>query len=102
MIDHLGLIEKYLIYIIVSFFTYPFAKLFLDRLGIYTLREKIDKQTGVTYYFYQTIFFFDSLLYHSSIYLAPLGLLVLIIDLIIKKFAVKRTMMCTPKVKSKV
>lgn len=77
--------NSYLVYIIVSFFTYPFAKLFFDRLGIYTLREKIDKQTGVTYYLYQAIFFFDSLLYHSSIYLAPLGLLVLIIHLIIKK-----------------
>lgn len=77
--------NSYLVYIIVSFFTYPFAKLFFDCLGIYTLREKIDKQTGVTYYLYQAIFFFDSLLYHSSIYLAPLGLLVLIIHLIIKK-----------------
>lgn len=77
--------NSYLIYIIVSFFAYPFAKLFLDRLGIYKLRQKIDKQTGVTYYLHQGIFFFDVLLYHISIYLAPLGLLVLIIDLIIKK-----------------
>src|SRR5699024_11941681 len=76
-----------------------FAKLFLDRLGIYKLREKIDKQTGVTYYFYQAIFFFDSLLYHSSIYLAPLGLLVLIIDLIIKTTRRRRMVVVHVKIK---
>lgn len=81
--------DFYLIYIIISFFTYPFAKLFLDRLGMYKLRQKIDKQIG-GYYLQRALLFFDSILFHISIYLTPLGLLVLIVDLIIKKIRSQR------------
>src|SRR5699024_10269584 len=94
--------NSYLVYIIVSFFIYPFSILFLDCLGIYMLIVKNYNHRGVNFYCDQAILLFDSLCYDSSIYLAQLSLLILIIDLIIKKFAVIRTMMCPPKVRSNV
>lgn len=75
----------YLFYIIVSFLTFPFAKVLIDRMGVYKLRQKLNRQKGLIYYFEQMKFILDGLLFHISIFLAPLGLLFLLIRYIIKK-----------------
>lgn len=81
----------YLYYIIVSFFLFPFAKLFIDWMGVYKLRERLEKQKGPTYYFDQMKYFLDGILFHLSLYLAPLGLIVFIIRSIVKKRKEKKT-----------
>ncbi|MGM8366388.1 STM3941 family protein [Virgibacillus sp. W0181] len=82
--------DGYLSYITISFFAFPFAKVLIDWMGIHKLRQKLDKQKGVTFYLYQLIFVFDALLFHISIFIAPFGLLFLFIRYIIKKKNVKK------------
>lgn len=65
----------YLLYIIVSFFTYPFAKLVMDIMGYYKLRKRLKRQKGLTVYFERIRFIFEALLFHLSIFFAPLGLI---------------------------
>lgn len=77
--------DSYLFYIIISFFAFPFAKLLIDWMGVYKLRQKLEKQKGFTYYFYQMKYFFDALLFHASIFIAPFGLLFLLIRYIVRK-----------------
>lgn len=71
--------NDYLFYIIINFFTFPFAKVLIDRLGVYKIRQRLEKQKGPTYYFDQLKYLFDSLLFHVSIFIAPFGLLFLLI-----------------------
>lgn len=75
----------YLSYIIVSFFTFPFAKVLIDWMGVYKLRQKLEQQEGFTYYFYQIKYFLDALLFHASYLIAPFGLLFLLIRYLIRK-----------------
>lgn len=75
--------NNYLVYLIISFITFPFAKVLIDAMYGFTFRHKIDKQQGVTYYFSQLLFFHDVILFHTSLFLAPIGLLFLLIRLLI-------------------
>src|SRR5699024_2752094 len=67
--------DNYLFYIIVSFILYPFAKVLIDWLFGFKVRHRLDKQKGVTYYLDQLIFMFDFLLFHVSLFIAPIGIL---------------------------
>lgn len=75
----------YLGYIIVSFFAFPFAKVLIDWMGVYKLRQRLERQKGSTYYFEQIKFFLDALLFHLSIFIAPFGLLLLLIRYMVQK-----------------
>ncbi|WP_249870761.1 STM3941 family protein [Oceanobacillus saliphilus] len=75
--------DDYLFYIIVSFIFYPFAKVLIDLLVGFKLRHRLDKQKGVTYYFEQLIFMFDLFLFHVSLFIAPIGILFLLIRFIV-------------------
>ena len=75
----------YLTYIIVSFFVFPFAKVLFDWMGVYKLRQKLERQKGFTYYFYQIKYFLDGLLFHASIFIAPFGFLLLLIRYMVRK-----------------
>lgn len=77
--------NSYLTYIIINFFSFPFAKVLIDWMGVYKLRQRLERQKGVTYYFDQLKFFLDLLLFHISIFIAPFGLLFLFIRYGIKK-----------------
>src|SRR5699024_2463349 len=79
------LIMFILFYIIVSFFTLTFAKVRIDWMGVYQLRQKLEQQEGFTYYFYQIKYFLDALLFHASYLIAPFGLLFLLIRYLIRK-----------------
>lgn len=68
----------------VSFFAFPFAKLLLDWLGIYKLRQKVDKQAESPYYF-EIQMFLDVLLFNASFLIAPFGLLLLLIRYIVRR-----------------
>src|SRR5699024_6006973 len=68
-----------LIYIIVSFILFPFAKLIFDVIIGFKLKEIIDNQTFVTHYAYQLIYIVYLLLFLFSIPIEPLEILFLII-----------------------
>src|SRR5699024_3027152 len=63
----------YLIYIIISFILYPFARALIDLIFGFKLRHLLDKQKVVTYYFNQLLFFLDFILYHLSLFVAPIA-----------------------------
>ena len=75
--------SNYLFYIIVSLVLYPLAKVLVDWLFGFKLTHKLDKQKGLTYYFYQLKFIFDLFLFHVSIFVAPFGFLFLLIRFIV-------------------
>src|SRR5699024_3395632 len=75
----------YLIYIIISFILYSFARLFIDLIFVFKLIHLLDKQKFVTYYFNQLFFFLDFILYHLSLFVAPIAIIVLLIRYIIIK-----------------
>ncbi|MEI3613738.1 STM3941 family protein [Pseudogracilibacillus sp. SO30301A] len=75
--------DNYLSYIIVSFILYPFAKVLIDWLFGFKLRHRLDKQKGFTYYFEQLAFMFDLFLFHVSLFIAPIGILFLLIRFIV-------------------
>src|SRR5699024_1375445 len=75
----------YLIYIIISFILYPFARALIDLIFGFKLRHLLDKQKVVTYYFNQLLFFLDFILYHLSLFVAPIAIIVLLIRYIIIK-----------------
>ena len=77
--------NSYLTYIINNFFAFPFAKVLIDWMGFYKLRERLEKQKGSTYYFDQLKYLFDGLLFHASIYIAPFGGTFLLIRYVINK-----------------
>lgn len=77
--------NSYLLYILVNFFSFPFAKVLTDWMGIYKLRQRLERQKGATYYFDQIKYFFDSFLFHGSVLVAPFGLLFLLIRFIFKR-----------------
>lgn len=77
--------NDYFMYIILSFFTFPFAKVLIDAMYGFTFRHKIDKQQGVTYYFTQLLFFHDVILFHISLFLGPFGLLFLLIRKVVRR-----------------
>src|SRR5699024_11389065 len=66
-----------LIYIIISFILYPFARALIDLMFGFKLRHLLDKQKGVTYYFNQLLFLLDFILYHLSLFVAPIAIIVL-------------------------
>lgn len=70
--------NSYLFYIIFSFLAFPFAKVFIDWMGVHKLRQKIDKQKESAYYYDQIILLFEVLLFHVSIFIAPFGLFLLL------------------------
>src|SRR5690625_6261549 len=74
---------NYLIYIVISFILYPFAKVLIDWLFGFKLRHSIDKQKGFTYYFKQLIYMFDFILFHMSLFVAPIGIIFLLIRFIV-------------------
>lgn len=75
--------DDYLFYIIVSLILYPFAKVLIDWLFGFKLRHKLDKQKGFTYYIESLIYMFDFLLFHVSFFIAPIGILFLLIRFIV-------------------
>src|SRR5690625_4908785 len=75
----------YLIYIIISFILYPFARALIDLMFCFKLRHLLVKQKGVTYYFNQLLFLLDFILYHLSLFVAPIVIIVLLIRYIIIK-----------------
>src|SRR5699024_8015649 len=75
--------SNYFFYIIVSLVLYPLAKVLVDWLFGFKLTHKLDKQKGLTYYFYQLKFIFDLFLFHVSIFVAPFGFLFLLIRFIV-------------------
>src|SRR5699024_11400848 len=54
----------YLIYIIISFILYPFARALIDLMFGFNLRILLDKKKGVTYYFIKLFFLLDFFLFH--------------------------------------
>ncbi|MBY7144269.1 hypothetical protein KFZ56_14670 [Virgibacillus sp. NKC19-3] len=74
---------NYLFYIIVSFLLYPFAKVLMDWLFGFKLRHRIDKQKGFTYPLEQFLFMFDFILFHVSLFVAPIGIVFLLIRFIV-------------------
>src|SRR5699024_1317416 len=72
-------------YIIISFILYPFAIALIDLMFGFKLRHLLDKQKGVTYYFNQLLFLLDFILYHLSLFVAPIAIIVLLIRYIIIK-----------------
>lgn len=75
--------DSYLFYIIISFTLYPFAKVLPDWLFGFKVRHRLEKQKGFTFYFDQLIFMFDFFLFHISLFIAPLGILFLLLRFII-------------------
>ncbi len=75
--------DNYLFYIVVSFILYPFAKVLVDWLFRFKLKHRLDNQKGITYYFDQLLFMFDLFLFHVSLFVAPFGLLFLLIRFIV-------------------
>ena len=75
--------NNYLFYIIVSFILYPFAKVLIDWLFGFKLRHRLDKQKGFTYYIDTLMYMFDLLLFHVSLFIAPVGMLFLLIRFIV-------------------
>src|SRR5699024_10518369 len=75
----------YLIYVIISFILYPFARALIDLIFCFILRHLLDKQKVVTYYFNQLLFLIDFILYHLSLFIAPIAIIVLLICYIIIK-----------------
>lgn len=73
----------YLFYIIMSFILYPFAKVLIDWLFGFKLRHSLDKQKGFTYYLEQLKFLFDLFLFHVSFFVAPFGIVFLVIRFIV-------------------
>jgi hypothetical protein len=78
--------QSYLVYIIISFLLFPFAKVLIDWLFGFKLRHKLDKQKGVTYYFDTLLYMFDFALFHLSFFIAPLGIVFLFIRYIVIRF----------------
>gem|GEM_PF-5423603 len=75
--------NDYLFYIIISFILYPFAKVLIDWLFGFKLRHSLDKQKGITYYLEQLKFMFDFILFHMSLFVAPIGIVFLLIRFIV-------------------
>src|SRR5699024_11380718 len=57
----------------------PIAKVSFDWLFGFKLRHWLDHQKGFIFYFEQLLFIFESIVFHVSIFLAPIGMLFLII-----------------------
>ena len=75
----------YLFYIVISFILYPFAKVLFDWLFGFKVRHALDKQKGITYYFDQLMFMFDYIVFHVSLFIAPIGMLFLLIRFIVNR-----------------
>ena len=75
----------YLFYIIVSFILYPFARVLIDWMFGFKLRHALDKQKGFTYYFEQLKYMLDFALFHVSLFVAPIGILFLLIRFIVNR-----------------
>lgn len=75
--------NDYLFYIIVSLILYPFAKVLMDWLFGFKLRHFLDKQKGFTYYYRQLELVFDLILLHVSLFVAPIGMVFLLIRYIV-------------------
>lgn len=77
--------NDYLFYIIVSFILYPFARVLIDWLFGFKLRYSLKKQKGFTYYFEQLKYMLDFILFHVSLFVAPIGLVFLLIRFIVNR-----------------
>ena len=75
----------YLFYLVISFILYPFAKVLFDWLFGFKVRHVLDKQKGITYYFDQLMFLFDYIVFHVSLFIAPFGMLFLLIRFIVNR-----------------
>lgn len=75
--------SDYLFIIIISFFLYPFAKVLTDWMFGFKLRHSLDKQKGLTYHLRRLEFAFDLALFHVSFFVAPIGILFLLIRFIV-------------------
>lgn len=73
----------YLFYIFISFIFYPFANVLMDWLFRFKLRHALDKQKGIPIYFEQLLYFFDFIVFHVSLFVAPIGILFLLIRFIV-------------------
>lgn len=72
--------------IIASFFLFPFAKVLFDAIIGFKLNEKEKKQTYIFLYFYQLIYFVYLLLFLFSFFIAPFGILFLIVRAVYRFF----------------
>lgn len=77
--------NDYLFYISLSFVAFPFAKVLIDWLFRFKFVQRLDHQKGVTYQFDRLLFLFDVLLFHISLFIAPFGLLFLLIRFIVNR-----------------
>ena len=71
--------NNHLFYIIVSFILYPFAKVLIDRLFGFKLRYILKKQKGPTHNLEQLMIIFDLVIFHLSLFIAPIGILFLLL-----------------------
>lgn len=75
--------NSYLFYIIISYILYPFAKVLPDWLFGFKVRHRLDRQKGFTFYFEQLIFMLNFFLFHVSLFIAPIGMVFLLVRSII-------------------
>lgn len=80
---------EYLTLSVMNFFTYPFAKVLADVIGLHKFKAKINRQQGITLHLYRVIYAFEILLYHASFILFPFGIIVLLVRFIGEKFKAK-------------
>lgn len=70
--------DFYVGYVLFSFITYPFGLIVADMLGFYKVKER-KRRGGLMSLYYNSILGMEFLLYHISLFLFPIGLLILLI-----------------------
>lgn len=75
----------YLGYVLFSFIAYPFGLVVADMLGFYKVKER-QRRGGLMSLYYNLILSMEFLLYHISLFLFPIGLLILLIRLFMSKY----------------
>lgn len=77
------------LYVIVSFILYPFAKAIYDVLIGFKIKDKLEKQSGVTHFLYTFMYICHLLLFLFSFYVGPIGILYVLIKTAIHTFKKK-------------
>src|SRR5699024_10873437 len=78
-------IGVYLFYIVISFILYPFPKVLFDWLFGFKVRHALDNQKGITYDIDQQMYLVDYIVFHVQLYIAPVGMLLLLIRVIVNR-----------------
>lgn len=80
---------EYLFLSIMNFFTYPFARVIADLMGLQKLKKKLNRQRGLTLHLYRMLYSIEIILFHISFLLSPLGILYLLVLFFVLKFKAK-------------